>query len=214
MALRGQSLLAHYLGDEHRARLCAEEALAIARTAAGLRRDQRLAQRLLGHALHGLGAWPEAPIAYEQVAHLDEVLGFRHLRLETATDLARVDLAQGDTAQAMGRVAAILPDLEHGTLAGLQEPALAYLTCYRVLRAAGDPRADAVLAVGYTFLQERAAQFVDEERRSRFLGNLPAHRELLAAWQARGARVAGAGEPAARSGDERAYASCDQIRAE
>jgi transposase len=134
------------------------------------------------------------------VATLDEVLGYRHLRLETATDLARVELAQGDTAQAAARVAAILPDLERGALAGLQEPALAYLTCYQVLHAAGDPRAEAVLAAGYAFLQERAAQFVDEERRSRFLGNLPAHRELLAAWQAHGARDAGAGEIAATAG--------------
>jgi tetratricopeptide (TPR) repeat protein len=190
MALRGQSLLAHYRGDDRHARRCAQEAIAIARTT-GMRREERLALRLLGHALVGLGAWPEAPIAYEQAAHLDELLGFRHLRVETATDLARADLAHGDTAQAAARVAAILPDLERSALAGLEEPALAYLTCYQVLRAAGDARADAVLAAGHTFLQERAAQFVDEQRRAQYLNNLPAHRELLAAWRARGGWTAG-----------------------
>jgi hypothetical protein len=44
---------------------------------------------------------------------------------------------------------------------------------------------DTLLAAGYAFLQERAALFVAEERLSRFLSDLPAHRELLAAWRAR-----------------------------
>jgi DNA-binding SARP family transcriptional activator/predicted ATPase len=188
IALRGQSLLAHYLGHDRRARRCAEEALEIAQTT-GIRREEQLALRLLGHALHGLGAWPEAPIAYEQAANLGELLGFRYLRVETATDLARVALAQGDTAQAAARVAAILPDLERGALEGLEEPVLAYLTSYQALRATGDARADAVLAAGHAFLQERASQFGDEQRRAQFLENLPAHRELLAAWRTRGNRM-------------------------
>jgi tetratricopeptide (TPR) repeat protein len=190
MALRGQSLLAHYLGDDRHARRCAEHALEIAQTT-GMRREERLALRLLGHALQGLDELPDALVAYQQAADCDEALGVRHLRVETATDLARVALARGDTAQALTRVAAILPDLEHGTLAGLEEPALAYLTCYRVLHEAGDDRAHEVLAAGHAFLQERAAQFVDEERRSRFLGNLPAHRALLAAWHGRDGWTAG-----------------------
>jgi hypothetical protein len=83
-----------------------------------------------------------------------------------------------------------VPDLEQGAVAGLEEPVLAYLTCYRVLRAAGDARADAVLAAGHAFLQERATQFVDETRRSGYLGNLPAHRDLLTASRAHGGRTA------------------------
>jgi tetratricopeptide (TPR) repeat protein len=199
MALRGQSLLAHYQGDDWRARLCAEEALEVARTA-GMRRHERLALRLLGHALLGLGEWTAAA-AYEQAANLDEQLGFPHFRVETATDLARVALAEGDIAQAVALVAPVVPDLEQATPAGLEEPALAYLTCYRVLRAAGDARADGVLAAGHAFLQKRAAQFVDEGRRSRFLGNLAAHRELLDEWRARGGWIADAREPGATISD-------------
>jgi tetratricopeptide (TPR) repeat protein len=200
MALRGQSLLAHFQGDDRHARLCAEEALEIAQTT-GMRREERLALRLLGHALLGLDGLPDALVAYQQAADCDEALGVQHLRAETATDLARVALAQGDTARAVERVATILPDLEQGTLTGLEEPVLAYLTCYRVLRAAGDARADGVLAAGHAYLEERAAQFVDEERRTRFLSNLPAHRELLDDWQARGGWIAGAREPAATIGE-------------
>jgi DNA-binding SARP family transcriptional activator/predicted ATPase len=188
MALRGQSLLAHYQEDDWRARRCAEEAIEIARTT-GLRREERLAVRLLGHALLALGELPAALAAYQHAADLDEVLGFQHLRVETATDLARVALAQGNTARAEAYTAAILPHLEHGALAGLKEPALAYLAGYQVLHEAGDTRADVVLAAGYAFLQERAERFADEERRSRYLGNLPAHRELVAAWHAHRGRT-------------------------
>jgi tetratricopeptide (TPR) repeat protein len=96
MALRGQSLLAHYLGDNRRACRCAEEALEIARTT-GLHRDERLALRLLGHALLGLGELAAALAAYQGAADLTEQLGFQHLRVEVATDLARAALEQGNT---------------------------------------------------------------------------------------------------------------------
>jgi predicted ATPase len=197
MALRGQSLLAHYLDSDQRARQCAEEALAIARTA-GMRREERLALRLLGHALAGLGGQAAALTTYQQVADLDEQLGFRHLRCETATDLAGVALAQGNAAQSATYVESILPEMLGSTLAGPEEPALAYLTCFRVLRACGDTRADRVLEAGHALLQERAAQFVDEERRSAFLANLPAHRELLAEWHGGGRKSPS--EPAAGTG--------------
>jgi tetratricopeptide (TPR) repeat protein len=191
MALRGLSLLAHYDGDDRRARRCAEEALEIEQVT-GQRRGERLALRLLGHALVGLGALATAMVAYQEVADLDGELGLQYLRVETATDKARVALAQGKTAQAVAYATTILPDLEHGALAGLEEPVLAYLTCYQVLRAGGDTRANTVLAAGHDFLQQRAMQFVDEKRRSQYLGNLPAHRDLVAAWHADGERAAGA----------------------
>jgi hypothetical protein len=130
---------------------------------------------------------------------LDNTLGFGHLRCETAADLARAALAQGSIVQAMAHVAAILSDLENGAPTGLQEPALVYLICFRVLRAAGDARADGVLAAGHAFLQERAAQFVNEEQRAGFLGNLPAHRELLAEWHGRDLQIGGG--PAAWTSD-------------
>jgi hypothetical protein len=62
-----------------------------------------------------------------------------------------------------------------------------------VLRAASDRRAGDVLAMGHALLLERAAQFDEEERRRRYLENVPAHRALLAAWEDQGSRQAGAG---------------------
>ena len=140
LALRGQGLLAHYQGDEQQARACAQEALQIAQTT-GQRRAERCALRLLGHALLGLGDVTAALVAYQQTLAIDQALGYRHLAVETTADLARAALAQGNIAQASACVADILADLDNGTLAGTEEPVRVYLTCFQVLRAAGEPRA-------------------------------------------------------------------------
>jgi hypothetical protein len=50
-----------------------------------------------------------------------------------------------------------------------------------VLRAAGDPRAAAILAAGRDLVLARAAQFSGGARR-RFLEAVPAHRELVRLW--------------------------------
>jgi hypothetical protein len=60
----------------------------------------------------------------------------------------------------------------------LSEPLRVYLTCYRVLQANDDPRADTILEEGYRFLQERATKISDEEERRSFLENVAANREI------------------------------------
>jgi len=62
-------------------------------------------------------------------------------------------------------------------------PFRAYLTCYQVLRAAGDRRAPALLDVAYGILQEHAARAPENLRRS-MLENVPDHRELVREWEA------------------------------
>ena len=76
---------------------------------------------------------------------------------EALAGLARVSLAQGGPAQALAHVGRILDHLgSRPELQGMQEPVRIYLTCYRVLQAAGDARAQPVLEGGYWLLQERA----------------------------------------------------------
>jgi adenylate cyclase len=58
------------------------------------------------------------------------------------------------------------------------------LTCYQVLHAANDPRADAVLERAHAQLQEQATKITDEAMRRSFLENVPYHREIVAAWAA------------------------------
>jgi hypothetical protein len=124
-----------------------------------------------------------------------------NLMTELEAGLARVALAQGQLNQALVRVDKILDYLEIGVaevsassiskrnLAATCEPLRVYLTCYQVLNACGDPRARDVLAVGYNLLQKRAAGIDDEQMQRTFLGNVIAHRELVAAFrQAQGRR--------------------------
>jgi len=83
----------------------------------------------------------------------------------------------------------ILGYLQVGSLDGTSEPLRVYLTCYQVLQANGDPRADDILEEGYRFLQERAAKISDEGERRSFLENVAANREIVGAWAARERRT-------------------------
>jgi ATP/maltotriose-dependent transcriptional regulator MalT len=171
----------------------AHQALRIARQS-WQPRAARFALRLLGHALFGQGKLAQAQSTYRQVLESDQTLGYPHLAVEATADLARVALAQGSIAQAVAHAAGILADLQTDALNGAEEPVLVYLTCYQVLRVAGDPRAEAVLTAGYSLLIERATQFVDDARKAWFLDNLPAHRTLLHAWRDDSRWTMGAGE--------------------
>src|SRR5262249_13368923 len=54
-------------------------------------------------------------------------------------------------------------------------------SCYRVLLANGDPRADALLHAAAALLEQQANWIADRERRHVFLHQVAAHRALLAA---------------------------------
>jgi hypothetical protein len=96
-----------------------------------------------------------------------------------------VALAQGEHEHALAHVGEILAHLEDRPgLEGTVEPVRVYLTCYRVLRALGDPRAEGVLDAGYGLLQERAAMIEDADLRRSYLENVPHHREIAAVWRA------------------------------
>ena len=98
--------------------------------------------------------------------------------------MARVFLANQDVAQAQAQVEHILAHLKHGILDGTNEPFRVYLTCYQVLAASRDPRAQPLLKTAVSLLRERAAQIANLDLRRSFLVRVPANRALLAAWQA------------------------------
>jgi hypothetical protein len=102
-----------------------------------------------------------------------------NLVTEPPTGLARVALAQGALIQAQTQVEEILYYLENGGLDGTECPFQVYLTCYHVLKAKQDPRAQEILATAYGLLQERAAKITDEGMRRSFLENVTAHREIM-----------------------------------
>ena len=59
------------------------------------------------------------------------------------------------------------------------------LTCYHAMRRAGDARAEAVLRSAHDELVRRAALLTDAAMRATFIEQIPEHRAVVAAWQAR-----------------------------
>jgi DNA-binding SARP family transcriptional activator/predicted ATPase len=175
-ALCGLGLRAHYLGDHLRAQELARQALLLAQET-GQRRVARFAHRVLAQALQS-EAPTEAAIAYQQALELDQELGYSHFALEDTADLANTAVALGDLEQAAAYATPVLAQLEDHSLCGVENPVQVYLTCYHVLKAIDDPRAWPVLRAGFDLLQDRAAQFTSNETRSRYLENIPAHREI------------------------------------
>jgi tetratricopeptide (TPR) repeat protein len=174
-------LLFHYLGEHETALEYSQDALQMAQEI-GDRAKEGIMWMKLGHALLGLGRLEKAAEAYQNSVALRRELGRPNLAMESLAGLARVALAQGDLAQAQAHAEEILRHLETGTLHGAIAPFEVYLTCYCVLKAGQDPRAQEVLATAHDRLQERAARITDEEMRHSFLENVVAHREIVRAW--------------------------------
>jgi tetratricopeptide (TPR) repeat protein len=139
----------------------------------------------VGHALVELGFLPEAVESYRQALSLHREGGRHHFAQEALAGLIRVALAQGHLIQAQAYADELLPQLKIERLYGAREPFRVYLTCYRLLLAGQDPRADTVLATAHHLLQERAANIEDERLRRSFLENMAAHREIVAEFHSR-----------------------------
>jgi tetratricopeptide (TPR) repeat protein len=183
LAQSALALFCHQQGENEIACEQARRALDIHRTV-GHRYRQAFALSRLGHALTGLGQLEEADDAYSQALALLREMGQRHLAPEPLAGLARVAMARDDPAAALAYVEEILSHLETGSVDGTDEPLRIYLTCYRVLRANDDPRAQGVLESAHQLLQARAAKIADEELRRSYLENVRAHRELVKEFQA------------------------------
>jgi predicted ATPase len=173
--------LALYRCDDQRARDHALQALQIAQEG-GRRREERFALRLIGRALVELGDLTGAAITFQRTLELDHILGNTPLVVEALAELARVALIQGNVALARTHIGAVLDAVADRGVTGTEEPVQIYLTCYHVLQANDDPRAEQALSAGHALLAERAAAF-PEEQRILYLENIPAHRDFLRIWQ-------------------------------
>ena len=187
-ALVSLGCMSHALGESEQALPYIRQALALARES-GEPYLEAYVLTALGHCRGSLGELKEAKAAYQEALSLRWEMAQFNEATEAQAGLARVCLAAGDLAGAMGYVEDILSHLERGTLEGTEQPLLVYLTCYQVLQEAGDVRAPAVLEEGYLLLQEIADKFTDPELRRSFLENVAAHRELAQEYeQVRGER--------------------------
>ena len=183
LVLLNTASVAHLQGDDAAALAFANAALRAASTG-GQRDLAAYAHLVLGHAELGLGRHAAARAAYTASRDLLVQLQMRRQQtLDPVSGLVRVALAEGHTGEALALAEAIVAHLgEGGSLDGTEEPLLIPLTAYRALRAAGDGRADAVLAAAFAELQAQAARITDAPARLSFLQAVPHHHEIVAAW--------------------------------
>jgi len=133
----------------------------------------------VGQALEGLERLTKADEAYRQCLGIRRETGETHKVPHTLAGLARVALLQEDLSPTQAYAEEILSHMESIVQDGIRElPLLVHLTCYRVLHACQDPRAQAMLETAYQQLQERAARITDDKLRRSFLENVAAHREI------------------------------------
>ncbi|MFN2302132.1 MAG: tetratricopeptide repeat protein, partial [Anaerolineales bacterium] len=175
-------LRAHQMGENKSALKLCEQAMIIAQELESPE-HQAYALTFSGHALTALGRTDQAIEAYQNALSLRKDLEQPHLVAETQAGLARLSLLQGDLSQAQSHVEAILEHLKRGSVDGTEEPARIYLTCYHVLLANKDPRADDILSKAHSLLKERAVIIEDPALRRSFLENVATHREILAIHQ-------------------------------
>lgn len=134
---------------------------------------------ILGHAHFATGDLDQAQVDYERaLAARSRLLHVRRV-YDTIAGLARVSQARGDLVQALSYVEEILEHLETGSLDGTIEPCRIYLTCYKVLAASQDPRAEGVLIEAYNQIQDRAGNIADEGQRRSFLEDATFNRQII-----------------------------------
>ena len=117
----------------------------------------------LGLALGDLGRAVESADAYGRALTAWQEMGDAINELRARAGLARAALLQGDLKAAQTQIEQSLPRIAASALVNSisDGPFAVYLTCYRVLAAAGDPRAAGVLTQAYRLIQERAARIPD-----------------------------------------------------
>jgi tetratricopeptide (TPR) repeat protein len=158
----------------------------------------------MGDALLGLGRLDEAASAYERSRGLRRQLDQEYLAVEPVAGLACVFLRQDNLTEALELVEEILDQMAPATrdaempqacervwqaLEGVDEPFWVYLTCYRVLQAASDPRAHGLLLFAHGLLLEHSNRVEDHDLRRSFFENVPAHRDLVRVWEQRGSQA-------------------------
>jgi len=138
-----------------------------------------------GHAHAARGEWDDASACYQAALALFREIGRANMPSEPIAGLARVALARGDVAGAMATIAEVVAHFDGGGSAdGTEDPLWIYLTCHDVLAAAGSPRGGEFLERSHRLLSERAEP-LDAAERATFLGNVPSHRAIVAAWKYR-----------------------------
>ena len=139
-------------------------------------------QSTRGHAHAVLGHRDEAAACYRDAVNIYREIGRPTMPPEPIAGLARLALSGGALVEAMHLVADIVAHFDAGgTVDGTEDPLWIYFTCHQVLAASAAPRADEFLCRAHEMLMQRAEPLSGAERET-FLGNVPSHRAIVAAW--------------------------------
>ena len=157
----------------------------------GSRDVQAYALKNQRHAFSCLRRLAEAAYAYRQALDIRRELGEPKLATALLAGLARISLTEENQTQAQAYVQEILSFLEQNipasgsgdALDGTDAPLRVYLTCYRVMDATQDPRAQRLLIAAHNLLQERAGKIRDKLLLRSYLEDVTPHREIIAAYR-------------------------------
>ncbi len=182
LAFAGRGWAAHDAGNDDASRIYSDQALRLADKAnAGEARVIALVS--LGNALAGKAHWSDASAAYQEALPLCRRFEWHHYVVSAQAGLADIALSQKEPHGAMAYAREILRHIEaYPALHGTFDPMHMYLTCYRVLSAVDDSRAEEVLHTAHGLLQAWADKIEDEDLRRSFLENVPANREIVAVY--------------------------------
>ena len=171
------------LGDSLTSVKYAQEGIDLAR-GANNRNAEAWAWTYLGHGLFESGEMDRASAAYQAALTLRAELDQPVLATEPCAGLARIALMQGNKSEAATRIETVMSQLlKDAALEGTDQPIRVYLSCYLVLQAIKDLRADEVLKTGYELLIKRADGIPDPSARQLFLEKIPYNREILSIWE-------------------------------
>ena len=170
------SLLYHLQGDQAKALLMGEQALAQCKTM------PPLFAAALKNTGFALGQKDESRENFRQARRVYNDLSQPHLATEPAAGLAWLSYQDGDLPQALTYTEEILEQMEGKPLQGPDRVLWIYLVCYRVLTQAGDDRAESVLASAHTLMNDRAARIGDEVLRQTYLESVAENVELARFW--------------------------------
>ncbi|MEO8135502.1 MAG: AAA family ATPase, partial [Betaproteobacteria bacterium] len=120
------------------------------------------------------GETDDARQAWQNAQKLSNAIGLAHGTWRVRCQLARLDLSDGRTAAAHAIVNTVLAEAaDDPRLHRRALPPAALLTCHEVLKAAGDPRADALRDDLLARLDEQLAALPDDAAREQLLRRVP-----------------------------------------
>jgi len=135
----------------------------------------------LGYALLARGDLAQAAQTFQQAQDSWHTTGRLKQARWASAGLAAARFQQGNGTQATTLIAPLVPSLLAQVPQG-EEIYEMYLTCYVILTANGDRRADQLLTTAYTRLQQTASKLTDRHLLQCFW-QVPAYRKIRDLWQ-------------------------------